>query len=142
MFYVCLYNDTVINVMTLSLAEKDGNSKFCGNFDASIPNYTASHSGDRAQDYQPLHGGDQTPRVVSCARSWDHIAVHQALVLCPFVLRPFALTPRTALHRLFTPSHFLCNALGLVYLRLFDPFFLIGISFFDVRPSFFTPTFS
>lgn len=53
MFRVSLCNDSVINVMTLSLAEKDVSYSMAAagsaeNFDASIPNYTASHSGDRA----------------------------------------------------------------------------------------------
>jgi len=112
MFHVCLRNDTVINIMIVSLAEKDvlhsmAATSFCGKFDASIPNYTASHSGDRARDYPTT--------AWRCSGS-------TIFVLCTFLRShcctlSSCFTPRTALHNLFTPSHF---ALGLVSLYLFS----------------------
>jgi hypothetical protein len=99
MFRVCLYNDSVINIMTLSLAEKDvlysmAAAGSAENFDANIPNYTASHSGNRTQNYPTTawRCSDCTFYVL-CTFLCDHIAVHQTLILCSFVLRLFALTP-------------------------------------------------
>jgi len=91
MFLVCLRNDTVINVMTVSLTEKDVlySMVAAGSAEYLVPVYQTTRRRIPETVHRithPLHGGAQTPRFVSCAPSCDHIAVHQVPVLRPIPL--------------------------------------------------------
>ena len=128
MFHVCLRNNTVINVMTVSLTEKDVlySMAAAGSAENLMPVYQTTRR--RIPETvpritHPLHGGAQDSTFcVLCTFLRSHCCIPSPLFYAPF-LRPFALTPHTALRHLFAPSHFRCNALGLVYFNLFDSLF-------------------
>jgi hypothetical protein len=58
------------------------------------------------------------------------LIIHPAIVLRPFSIRLFALTPLANLHHFLICAHFRFNFLRLAAFCYANPLFLIGISFF------------